>query len=151
MSRRVDFLTGKGTEFCDLVAGQFMESKVTTCFQDSMADRIAIAITTGQFGSLPVVDEGWHLVGIISEFDLLKALRAGKDLEKVMVKEVMTSQPISIRDETSSDDLLKILEENHLTRVPVVDEAGKVIGIVARRDLLHGYIKTKTGDLPWWM
>jgi len=151
MSRRVDYLTGKGTGFGELVAGQFMESQVTTCFQGSMADKVAVAITTGQFGSLPVVDEDWHLVGIVSEFDLLKALRAGKDLEKVAVKEIMTPQPISIRDELPSDALMKLLEENHLTRVPVVDGEGKVIGVVARRDLLHGYIKTKTGDLPWWM
>ncbi|MFQ5780365.1 MAG: HPP family protein, partial [Nitrospiria bacterium] len=151
MSRRVDYLTGRAQEFGKLVAEHFMESRVTTCFQGSMADRVAIAITTGHFGSLPVVDEEGRLVGIISEFDLIKALRAGKNLDHITAKEVMTSNPVSVAESASSDELMRVLEENHLIRVPVVDQEGKITGIVARRDVLHGYIQSKVGDLPWWM
>ncbi len=150
MGRRVDYLMGK-TDFNKLDAGHFMESKVTTCFQSSKADRVAIAITTGHFGSMPVVDEERNLVGIVSEFDLLKALRAGKKLGEVTVKEVMTPQPVSVKEAVSAEELMKTLEERHFIRVPVVDEAGKVVGIVSRTDILKGYVQAETGDIPWWM
>ncbi|MFQ5597129.1 MAG: CBS domain-containing protein [Nitrospiria bacterium] len=150
MGRRVDYLTGK-QEFGKLVAGQFMETQVTTCFQESMADRVAVAITTGRFGSLPVVDEKRKLVGIISEFDLLKALRAGKDLAVISVKDVMTEKPICVSESASADDIMKVLEEHHFIRVPVVDGDGLVTGVVSRTDILKGYLQSNTGDIPWWM
>ncbi len=150
MGRRVDYLTGK-TAFNTLTAGHFMESQVTTCFQGSMADRVAVAITTGRFGSLPVVDEKRHLVGIISEFDILKSLRAGKDLSKVTAKEVMTTKPVCVDEKASADEVMKTLEEKHFIRVPVVDPDGTVIGVVSRTDVLKGYLQSETGDIPWWM
>ncbi len=151
MSRRVEYLTGRGTEFSELAAEHFMESKLTTCSQGSAAEKIAIAITNGHFGSLPVVDGEKRLVGIISEFDLLKALRACKDLERVTVEEIMTPEPISVKEGATAEELMKILEENHLIRVPVVDGEGRVVGVVSRTDVLHGYIQSTVGDLPWWM
>ena len=150
MGRRIDYLTGKH-DFGKLVAEQFMEGQVMTCFQDMKAERIATAMTTGHFGSLPVVDKEKRLVGIISEFDLLKALRTGKDLHKVNVGEVMTPKPVSVGEGTSTDDLMKVLEENHFIRVPVVDEENKVTGVVSRTDVLRGYLQSETGDIPWWM
>lgn len=150
MSRRVDYLMGK-TDFSKLDAGHFMESKVTTCFQGSKADRIAIAITTGHFGSLPVVDEERKLVGIISEFDLLKALRSGKSLGDVTAKDVMTPRPVCVKEDVSADELMKTLEEKHFIRVPVVDDNGKIVGVVSRTDILKGYVQAETGDVPWWM
>lgn len=151
MSRRVEYLTGRGTDFSELSAEHFMESKLTTCSQGSTAEKTAIAITNGKFGSLPVVSREGRLMGIISEFDLLKALRAGKDLERVTVGEIMTREPISVKEGATAEELMEILEENHLIRVPVVDEAGRLVGVVARTDVLHGYIQSKVGDLPWWM
>ncbi|MFQ5543735.1 MAG: CBS domain-containing protein [Nitrospiria bacterium] len=148
--RGVDYLVGK-QDFEKLRAGQFMEGKVTTCFQGSKADRVAVAITTGHFGSLPVVDEDRHLVGIISEFDLLKALRAGKNLEQVTAQDVMTTQPISVQEGAKTTDLMKLLEENHYIRVPVVNDANEVTGVVSRTDILKGYLQSNTGDIPWWM
>jgi len=151
MSRRVEYLTGRGRDFSELAAEHFMESVITTCSQESTAEKIAIAITSEHFGSLPVVDVENRLVGIISEFDLLKALHAGKDLEQVLVKEIMTSTPISVTEAATAEELMRILEENHLIRVPVVDEKGSVVGVVSRTDVLHGYIQSRVGDLPWWM
>ena len=150
MARRVDYLIGK-TDFNKLYAGHFMESKVTTCFKDSKADRVAVAITTGNFGSLPVVDEERKLVGIISEFDLLKALRSGKDLSKVTAQEVMTPEPVSVTESETADGLMQTLEDKHFIRLPVVDESGKVVGVVSRTDILKGYVQSETGDIPWWM
>src|SRR5680860_57688 len=94
------------------------------------------------FGSVPIIDETSKLVGIVSEFDLLKALRKGKNLEDVMAGDIMTANPVSVTQDTNVLTLMDVLQNNHLIRVPVVDSKGKLIGIVARRDLLRGYLQT---------
>lgn len=66
-------------------------------------------------------------------------------------EEVMTPQPVSVKEEASADELMKTLEEHHFIRVPVVDEQGKVVGVVSRTDILKGYVQSETGDIPWWM
>ncbi len=146
--RQVDYLVGKH-DFEKLEAYQFMQGSVSTCFQGTKAEMAAMAITTGHFGSLPVVDEGKRLVGIVSEFDLLRALRAGKDLDKVTVQEVMTPQPVSVQEGATADDLMKVLEENHFIRVPVVDDTNKVVGVVSRTDILQGYLYADVNEMPW--
>ena len=92
------------------------------------------------FGSIPIVDGSSKLVGIVSEFDLLKALRKGKNLDEVLAGEIMTPNPVSVTQDTNVLTLIDVLQNNHLIRVPVVDAIGKLIGIVARRDLLRGYL-----------
>ena len=88
---------------------------------------------------LPVVD-GKKFVGFVSEFDLLTALRKGKKLNEVTAGEIMTANPVSVTQDTNVMTLIDVLQNNHLIRVPVVDSTGKLIGIVARRDLLRSYL-----------
>ena len=94
------------------------------------------------FGSVPIVDENNKLVGIVSEFDLLAALRKGKKLQDVAAGEILTANPVSVTKDTDIVTLMDVLQNNHLIRVPVLDNVGKLIGIVARRDLLRGYLQT---------
>ena len=81
-------------------------------------------------------------MGIVSEFDLLTAIRKGKNLSKVSAGDIMTLNPISVTKDTEVVALIDILQNNHLIRVPVVDVIGRLIGIVARRDILRGYLHT---------
>ena len=91
---------------------------------------------------MPIVDENNKLVGIVSEFDLLAALRKGKKLQDVVAGEILTANPVSVTQDTDVVTLMDVLQNNHLIRVPVLDNVGKLIGIVARRDLLRGYLQT---------
>ena len=43
-----------------------------------------------------------------------------------------------------TQEIVRVLEEKHLIRLPVVDSEGKLVGIVARRDILQGYLKATT-------
>ena len=84
-----------------------------------------------------------NLVGIVSEFDLLKSLRKGNKLGEVLAGDIMTPNPISAIQGMDMPALIDILQNNHLIRVPVIDGKGKLIGIVARRDILRGYLQTE--------
>jgi len=129
------------SKFGKLTVGAIMEKQVQSAEKDTTAEMIASYMMDG-FGSVPIVDENNKLVGIVSEFDLLAALRKGKKLQDVAAGEILTPNPVSVTQDTDIVTLMDVLQNNHLIRVPVLDNVGKLIGIVARRDLLRGYLQT---------
>ena len=131
----------RGSKFGKLTVGAIMEKQVQSAEKDTTAEMIASYMMDG-FGSVPIVDENNKLVGIVSEFDLLAALRKGKKLQDVTAGEILTANPVSVTQDTDIVTLMDVLQNNHLIRVPVLDNVGNLIGIVARRDLLRGYLQT---------
>ena len=130
---------------CDpktLTVHQIMEDAVFTCTPGTAGVTVAQVLTERNFGSVPVVTEDKTLVGLISEFDLLKAMTDGKDLRKITAGDIMTPQEklVTVTEETPVLDLIKILQDRHLIRVPVV-KGKTLVGIVARRDVVFGYVK----------
>jgi CBS domain-containing protein len=59
----------------------------------------------------------------------------------------MTKGPVSVTRDTRTIEIIQLLQNNHLIRVPVVDAQEKLIGIVARRDILLGYLRASK---PIW-
>jgi CBS domain-containing protein len=80
------------------------------------------------------------LLGIVSEFDLLHAIKEQKSLTGVLAGDLMTPAPITVRPETPAMEIIERLEGKHLIRMPVVNEEGRLVGVVARRDVLQGYL-----------
>jgi len=80
-------------------------------------------------------------VGIVSEFDLLKAIAEGKELAKVTAGEIMVKDPITVSRNTPAMEIINLLQERHFIRTPVVDADGKLAGVVSRRDLIQGYLR----------
>ena len=137
--RRVDYMIGP-KDFATLKAEQFMQDVVSYYQVEETGDKLAGAITEGGFGSVPIVAKDGTVVGIVSEFDLLKAITEGKDLSKMTAGEMMTKGNISVTKDTSATEIIHLLQSQHLIRVTVVDAQGKLLGVVARRDILLGYL-----------
>jgi CBS domain-containing protein len=87
-----------------------------------------------------VVEEDRTLVGLISEYDLLQAMIEGRDLRKVMAVEMMSTYPVTATEDMKLEEVANLFQDRYITRVPVVRN-GKLVGILARRDLLFGYTK----------
>ncbi|MEX2492996.1 MAG: CBS domain-containing protein [Nitrospirales bacterium] len=87
----------------------------------------------------PVVDENNRFVGFISEFDLLRALEAGKDLNDLTAGEVMVKDHFSIKDSTTIHEAVQIMEEKRLLNLPVERE-GEVAYTITRHDLLRAWV-----------
>lgn len=148
--RSVDYLVGE-TDFNTLTAVQFMQQDVIYFSKSVTGEKLAAAITTGGFGSVPIVDEDLKPIGIVSEYDLLRVIRMGNALNKVSAEEIMTKPAVTVSIETKSGEVMKVLENLHLIRLPVVDRGGKLVGVVARRDLLQGYLQSQVPAKVWWM
>ena len=133
----------RDTKFGHMTVRQLMEKDVQSSNKNTVAESLASYMMDG-FGSVPIVDDSLRLVGVVSEFDLLNALRKGRKLSEVTAGEIMTPNPVSTSQNMDIPTLIDVLQNNHLIRVPVVDAGGKLIGIVARRDILRGYLQSET-------
>lgn len=138
--RRVDYMIGT-RDFPTLKAEHFMQDVVSYHHLEDTGDRLAGAITEGGFGSVPILAKDGKVLGIVSEFDLLKAIMEGKELSKVTAGDIMTKGAISVTRDTPVMEIIHLLQSKHLIRVAVVDAEGKLVGIVARRDILLGYVR----------
>lgn len=125
--------------FVDMMVEQVMQQEVQSAGLKTKGDTIASLMIEG-FGSVPVVDAKKTLVGIVSEHDLLAAMDDGHQLDEVVAGDVMTYNPYSVRLETSLPTLIHVFRASDLVRVPVVDAKGKLVGIIARRDVLRAYL-----------
>lgn len=83
------------------------------------------------------VVEGDRLIGIFTERDLLK--RAGKELQpaEVVVGDVMTRDPETLRPDDGIALALNLMSARGFRHVPLVDERGRPVGIVAMRDIVR--------------
>jgi CBS domain-containing protein len=123
-----------------LTVRQVMQDAVFTVSPQTKGSMVAEMLTERNFGSLPVVDHDGTLVGLVSEFDLLRIMDQGKDLRQVTASEIMTRDVVTATEQMPVPELVKLLQERHLIRVPVVKDK-KLVGIVARRDVVFGYVK----------
>src|SRR5512135_1369198 len=126
--RRVEYMMG-GENFKKMTAAHFMESDVYYYSESALATDLIDAMTRGGFGSLPIVAKGKVLVGIVSEFDLLKAIMAGREIKTLTAKEIMTKNPVAVTEETPAEEIMTILQEKHFIRVPVVDQERTLVGV----------------------
>ncbi|WP_083905918.1 CBS domain-containing protein [Nocardia transvalensis] len=94
-------------------------------------------LTEHGFAALPVVDDGDHVLGMFSESD---ALSARPDQRAALVESVMTSPVEVVHPGTDVTSITTRMLTHHLRSIPVV-EAGILVGIVARRDLLRALIR----------
>jgi len=99
------------------------------------------AMTGAKVGSVAVVD-GNILEGIFSERDvMLRVVAEGRDPKTTTVEEVMTSPVQTIQKRTTGEEALRIMVQNHIRHLPVVDEAGQVQAMVSMRSLLEEQVQ----------
>ena len=112
-------------------------------------------LSENRISGLPVIDEERHLIGIVTEADILysagmKKSHAFKDILRIIlgephpknrngniVKDIMTSDVITTTLETDIKEAARILDEKRIKRLPVVDEKNKLIGIISRANIVR--------------
>jgi CBS domain-containing protein len=128
-------------------AGHLMEKDIPYYHSDAIGLTLATAMINRSCGAIPIVDEQKQLIGIVTEFDLLNALMRGKDLETVRAAEIMALEPKFVRQETSAEEIIKMMDALHLIHLPVVNQEGQLIGLIERSDILLGYLESRLGPL----
>jgi predicted transcriptional regulator len=100
---------------------------------------VAVELLASHTSGAPVVNEQGEFIGFISEFDILRVLEAQKDLNQLTAEEVMVKEHISVSNDTSIGEAMKIMETKRLLSLPV-ETNGKVTHSITRHDLLRAWI-----------
>jgi len=121
--------------------GEWMSRHVVTTEAREPIQKIYTLIMESGFTAFPVVSKK-QLVGIVSRHDLLRAGRVRKALAnpaRVEVESVMTKEPVTIGPSEPTAEAAALLVKHDISRMPVV-EAGRIVGIIDRHDLLRGLV-----------
>jgi len=143
-------------------ATDIMTATVVTVGPDTGIKEIAKLLATHQISAVPVVDPENHILGIVSEGDLIR--RADRSTFKgpkawwlaiiispekraseyirdhgTQAQDVMTRDVITVSEDASLHDIAALLEKHRIKRVPVTRD-GKLSGIVSRANLLQGFV-----------
>ena len=88
-------------------------------------------------GIVPIVD-GNRLVGVLTDRDIVtRVIAAEKDPSTVKVEDIATENLVTIDPDQDLDEALRLMAEHQVRRLPVVEEDGTLIGIVARGNLVR--------------
>ena len=133
--------------------GELMTTDVCTVGPETSLKDVAVLMTSRGLGAVPVVDDLGRPIGILTEVDLIRAearpdprLHARRDGDAVVVSraaapriaaDAMSTPVITLGPDADVADLVGLMLHHHLTRVPVVGDDGRLVGIVSRRDLLR--------------
>lgn len=132
---------------------EVMTSAVVTVRPETPVKEVATLMVANGFGAVPVVDADGGLLGIITEADLIgletapdPRLHARRDLPDDgragrRAADVMTRPVIAARTGTDVADAIRIMRSEHVTRMPVLDEANQLVGLVSRSDLLRPLVR----------
>lgn len=121
-------------------ASDVMNTPIVASSPGASAREVALYMLLGGFSGVPIVDGDGSVAGIVTELDLLGALRAGKVLEDTRVDEIMTRDVVTVQVDTPMEEVMGILESGKILRVPVM-ENGTMVGIVSRPDLLRAAVQ----------
>jgi CBS domain-containing protein len=141
-----------------MYAKDLMTPHVVTVTPDESVFVVAQLLLQKKISGLPVVDDLGNLVGVVTEGDFLRRVEIGTKRQRPRwveffigpgrladeyvrfsgrkIRDVMTHDVRTVAPETPLEDVVRLMERNHIKRVPVV-EGGKIVGIITRANLLH--------------
>jgi CBS domain-containing protein len=136
-----------------------MTSSVVTVDRITPYQEIDRLLTEHRISGMPVLKMGREVVGVVSEADLLAAedetsrrdrmansigrrrLFHGQPRVSLTAGNLMTSPAITIHPDVTIPAAARLMNMHHIRRLPVVDDDGKLVGIVSRRDLLSVFLR----------
>ena len=98
-------------------------------------------------GIAPIV-EGDRLVGVLTDRDIaVRVVAEGRDPEQVKVTEVASSDVVTLDPQQDLDEALRLMARHQVRRLPVVEEDGRLVGVVAQADVAQEGDDRRTGEV----
>lgn len=122
---------------------EIMSTDIVSVTPDSSIARVIELLVENDITGIPVVDSAQHLVGIVTEKNVMTLL-SGAEMVSGKVRDYMTKDVVSF---DVSDDVIAVCEclvNNHFRRVPILSD-GRLVGVISRRDLIK-YILEPIGS-----
>jgi CBS domain-containing protein len=98
-------------------------------------------------GIAPIVD-GDRLLGVLTDRDIaIKVVAEGKDPQSTKAGDVASKNLVTVDPEQDLDEALRLMAQHQVRRLPVVEEDGKLVGIVAQADVARHASPDRTGEV----
>jgi len=98
-------------------------------------------------GIAPIV-EGERLIGTLTDRDIaVRVVAEGRSPESTRVREVASTASVTVDPEQDLDEALRLMATHQIRRLPVVEEDGRVVGVLAQADVAEEGKAKKTGEL----
>jgi CBS domain-containing protein len=98
-------------------------------------------------GLAPIV-EGDRLIGTVTDRDIaVRVVAEGKDPESTKVTEIASTKLITVEPQQDLDEALQLMGKHQVRRLPVVEEGGRLVGVVAQADVARNADDARTGEL----
>jgi CBS domain-containing protein len=147
-------------------AKDIMTTKVITISKDSTIGELSRMLLKNRISGVPVVDNENKLIGMVTDADIItedmepmfpiyfdpliisyafienfeKYQKDAKEYLETKVEEIMARRVKSVKKDTPTSDIARIMVKDKINRIPVVDDNNKVIGIIARADILKSMV-----------
>ncbi len=116
-------------------AREVMDSRIVTANRQTTGREIAVQLLAELESGMPVAGSNQQIIGVVTEFDILRAMQDGKEPDRVKAEEIMSAPPLVVEEETSINEVLTLMRKYRILSVPVVQE-GILVGMIFRRTLL---------------
>ena len=129
---------------------RIMTSDPACCTPDTPLQDVARLMVENDCGQIPVVDDknNMRTIGVITDRDIVcRVVAKGKNPSAVTAAECMTEPVVVVNEDTKLEDVLAVMEENQIRRVPVVDGSGSCCGIISQADVALCATEAKVGEL----
>jgi CBS domain-containing protein len=120
-----------------------MTTNVVAARESTTATEVSTRLLIGEFNGVPVIDNNIRVIGIVTAADILRAIRQGKNLDSLRATDIMTRDPIVVKQDTELEGIIDIMIQRVIVLVPVVDDDKNLIGVVARLDILREKLNEK--------
>jgi CBS domain-containing protein len=119
---------------------ELMTRNPACCTPETSLQKVAEMMVECNCGEIPVVDSltSMRPIGAITDRDITcRTIAKGLNPLHLTAADCMTTPCVTISHDASIDDCCRLMEQNRIRRVPVVDESGRCCGIVSQADLAN--------------
>jgi CBS domain-containing protein len=130
------------------LAREIMTPAPQCCSGETLLNEVANLMVEADCGEIPVTDASNRLIGVVTDRDIVcRVVAKGKNPSAVTAAECMSEPVVVVNEDTTLDDVMSVMEENQIRRVPVVDAGGCCCGIISQADVAQCASETETGEM----
>lgn len=130
------------------LAKDVMTPEPRCCSSETPLNEVANLMVEADCGEIPVVDGSNRLIGVVTDRDIVcRVVAKGKDPSSCTAQDAMTQPVVAVLANTTLDEIVAVMEENRIRRVPVVDAQGCCCGIVAQADVAMVARESEVGEM----
>jgi len=118
------------------------------CTAETPLNEVAKLMVENDCGEIPIVDHDKQLIGVVTDRDIVcRVVAKGQNPSAMTAQDAMTQPVISVTEGSSLEDVLSLMEEHQIRRVPVVDATGACCGIIAQADVAMVAQESEVGEM----